>query len=126
MPPLRFACVEQGVYRGAYPSLINLRFLRRLRLRSVISLLPEQPSPDLVGWCQLNGVQHYAEAVAVPKDEVLLTHERAAELLRVALHASRLPRAPRARRPFSSCAADAGIARAAPRLRALPRRCRGA
>ena len=32
-PPLRFAAVEEGVYRSGYPTLRNLRFLRRLRLR---------------------------------------------------------------------------------------------
>jgi tyrosine-protein phosphatase OCA6 len=52
VPPLRFSLVEEGVYRGAYPSLINLRFLHRLGLRSIISLLPEPPAPHLVQWCE--------------------------------------------------------------------------
>ena len=56
VPPLRFAMVEEGIYRGAYPSLINLRFLARLRLKTVISLLPEPPSADLVRWCEEEGI----------------------------------------------------------------------
>ena len=43
VPPLRFSQVEEGVYRGAYPSLINQRFLTRLGLRTIVSLLPEPP-----------------------------------------------------------------------------------
>ena len=53
LPPLRFAIVEEGVYRGAYPSLVNLRFLQRLQLRTVVSLLPEAPTPDLLSWCHV-------------------------------------------------------------------------
>ena len=29
IPPLRFAMVETSVFRGAYPTLKNYRFLRR-------------------------------------------------------------------------------------------------
>ena len=42
VPPLRFSLVEEGVYRGAYPSQLNLRFLTRLGLRSMVSLLATQ------------------------------------------------------------------------------------
>ena len=84
VPPLRFSQVEEGVYRGAYPSLVNQRFLSRLRLRTVVSLLPEPPTEDLLQWCELHAVENHA-VVVMPfkKDEVTLTHERAAELLQV-------------------------------------------
>jgi tyrosine-protein phosphatase OCA6 len=29
LPPHRFSCVELGLFRGAYPTLKNFRFLRR-------------------------------------------------------------------------------------------------
>lgn len=81
VPPLRFALVDEGIFRGAYPSLVNQRFLSRLQLRTVISLLPEAPTPDLVDWCEQNGIRIHAERVAVFKDEVTLTHNRAADIL---------------------------------------------
>lgn len=56
-PPLRFGAVEEGVFRGAYPTLRNLRFLRRLQLRTIISLTPEPPTPDLSEWCEHEEVQ---------------------------------------------------------------------
>jgi len=81
VPPLRFALVEEGLYRGAYPSLINLRFLTRLRLRTVVSLLPEPPSVDLERWCADNGVVLHHETVPLFREEVVLPPERVAELL---------------------------------------------
>ena len=79
VPPLRCALVEEGVYRGAYPSLLNHRYLARLRLRTVVSLLPEPPSSDLVAWCHQHSIHLRAERVATFKDEVTLTHERVAD-----------------------------------------------
>ena len=81
VPPLRFAMVEEGIYRGAYPSLINLRFLARLRLKTVISLLPEPPSADLVRWCEEEGIALHAEVVAPFREEVVLSHEKVNALL---------------------------------------------
>lgn len=49
--------VEEGVHRGAYPTLRNFPFLRRLRLRTVVSLIPvSNPTPDLVEWCETERV----------------------------------------------------------------------
>ena len=85
VPPLRCALVEEGVYRGASPSLLNHRYLARLRLRTVVSLLPEPPSSDLVAWCHQHSIHLRAERVATFKDEVTLTHERVAQLLLLAV-----------------------------------------
>ena len=47
VPPFRFGTVEDGVYRGAYPVLRNFNFLRRLQLRTILSLTPETATYDL-------------------------------------------------------------------------------
>lgn len=36
VPPLNFAMVDYGVYRSGFPDAANFRFLRSLRLRSVL------------------------------------------------------------------------------------------
>ena len=95
VPPLRFSLVEEGIYRGAYPSLINLRFLARLGLKSMVSLLPEAPAPHLVRWCEENGIINHAERIAVPREgtgeqEVTFTHERIADLLQLLRHKRRV------------------------------------
>jgi tyrosine-protein phosphatase OCA6 len=91
IPPFRFALVEEGVYRGAYPSLINFRFLQRLQLRTVVSLLPEAPTSDLLSWCEANGIRNHAERVAVFKDEVTLSQDRAAAILQLLALPERQP-----------------------------------
>ena len=91
VPPFRYACVEDGVYRGAYPSLINLRFLTRLKLRSMVSLVPEPPAPHLLRWCEENNVRNHYERVAPFHSEVSLTNERAAELLQLLVLPERQP-----------------------------------
>lgn len=54
--PFRYAIVEDGVMRGAHPTLKNYRFLRRLRLKSIVSLMAEPPTPDLAEFCASEGV----------------------------------------------------------------------
>jgi protein tyrosine/serine phosphatase len=41
LAPENFAVVEGGVYRSSFPRTKNIPFLRRLRLKTVISLVPE-------------------------------------------------------------------------------------
>lgn len=50
-PPIRFRIVNDDVYAGAYPTLRNLRFMRRLQLRTIVSLIPEKPTTDLKEFC---------------------------------------------------------------------------
>lgn len=40
IPPFRHCMIESGLYRGAYPSLKNLRYMKRLNLRTMLSLIP--------------------------------------------------------------------------------------
>ena len=91
VPPLRYCLVEEGLYRGAYPSLVNLRFLTRLGLRSMVSLLPEPPAAHLLQWCEEHGVRNHFECVAPFKEEVTLSNERAAELLQLLVLPERQP-----------------------------------
>ena len=51
IPPFRFSAVEEGLYRGAHPTLKNFRFLRRLRLKTIISVTPELPTSDVKEFC---------------------------------------------------------------------------
>ncbi|KAJ5076884.1 tyrosine-protein phosphatase oca6-related [Anaeramoeba ignava] len=52
IPPFRFAIVEEGVYRGAYPTPNNFRFLKRLRLKTILSLTPKEPTKELTEFCK--------------------------------------------------------------------------
>eukprot|EP01084_Bolivina_argentea_P240950 404621_1 len=56
-PPLHFAHVEYNVHRSAYPTLANYRFLKRLELKRIISIGPEEaPLLDLAEMCSKDGI----------------------------------------------------------------------
>lgn len=57
VPPFRFAQVERGIYRSAYPTLKNYRFLDRLQLQTIVSLAPFPPIEDLVEYAQTRGIE---------------------------------------------------------------------
>ncbi|KAJ9471725.1 putative tyrosine-protein phosphatase OCA1, partial [Diplonema papillatum] len=59
IPPLRFALVEAGVYRGGHPVLFNYRFMKRLKLRTIISMLPDEPPQDLRDFCSSERIIHH-------------------------------------------------------------------
>jgi tyrosine-protein phosphatase OCA6 len=57
VPPTRFAHVNPGITRGAYPTLRNFRFLSRLQLKTIICLSPEAPTPDVMLFAEMAGVR---------------------------------------------------------------------
>lgn len=61
IPPLRFAAVAPHVYRGSYPRPVNYRFLKRYRIKTIISLIPneisEENDPHLVDFALQQGIR---------------------------------------------------------------------
>ena len=47
LAPENFAMVENGIYRSAFPRSKNIEFLRKLKLKSVISLVNFYTHPIL-------------------------------------------------------------------------------
>jgi len=56
-PPLRYGNVQEQVYRCGYPCLRNFRHLSRLKLKTIISLIPEAPTSDLISFTSLAGIE---------------------------------------------------------------------
>lgn len=46
VPPLRFSALQPGLFRGSYPRAINFRFLKRLQLKTIVSLTPDPITPE--------------------------------------------------------------------------------
>ena len=70
-PPLRFGRITPKLYRGAYPTLKNFRFLKRISLKVVISLVPEPPTEDLVTFCASEGIELiYFQVVFTIRDNI--------------------------------------------------------
>eukprot|EP01041_Mallomonas_annulata_P005099 gene5099-10201_t len=73
VPPLRFGTVNSELYRGAYPTLRNFRFLRRLRLKTIISLTPEPPNADITAFADIEKISviHFQALRLVPLNNQL-------------------------------------------------------
>eukprot|EP00244_Chara_vulgaris_P007410 TRINITY_DN2773_c0_g1_i1.p1 TRINITY_DN2773_c0_g1~~TRINITY_DN2773_c0_g1_i1.p1 ORF type:complete len:236 (-),score=20.69 TRINITY_DN2773_c0_g1_i1:404-1111(-) len=91
IPPFRYALVEEGFYRGAYPTLKNFRFLRRLHLKTMISLTPEPPSKDLREFCQAESITSRHFYVEKFQDVVPLTTAKVIQILQIIIRPENLP-----------------------------------
>jgi tyrosine-protein phosphatase SIW14 len=57
LAPENFAMVEAGVYRSAFPRMRNAPFLKRLKLKSVVPLVPEDYPVSLAEFYENNGIK---------------------------------------------------------------------
>ena len=103
VPPFRFATVELGLYRSAYPKERNFDFLRRLGLKCIISLtpassaLPESLGGKISSWeyhssldkfCSESGIKRIHLPVEKPKDHIPLTPLIITQCLQLLLNVS--------------------------------------
>lgn len=56
LAPENFSLVETGVYRSAFPRTKNMEFLKRLNLKSVVSLVPEDYPVAMLDFYTANGI----------------------------------------------------------------------
>jgi len=89
--PFRFGLVEHGLYRGAYPTLKNYRFLRRLGLKTIVSLIPEPPVVDLVEFCQFEQIHSLHFPVQKFTGDVTVASSVIANILEVLISSSNFP-----------------------------------
>jgi len=98
IPPFLFAMSQDSpknefVYRGAYPTLKNFRFLSDLNLKCMISLIPEKPTKDLTDFCNSNErnikLKHFK--VPVWNEEVKITKEIICKVLGKIVNKRNLP-----------------------------------
>ncbi len=83
IPPFRFATVESEVYRGAYPTLKNFRFMRRLKLACIVSLIPEAPNADLKAFCDDEKISNVHFKIKKYNEEVNILPEEVTAVLEV-------------------------------------------
>ncbi|KAF9131029.1 hypothetical protein BGW39_002340 [Mortierella sp. 14UC] len=91
IPPFRFGTVEPEVYRGAYPKQRNLRYLKRLKLKTILSLVPDEPDEVFQEFCRQQGIRPIHLSVDKVKDNVPLTYNRAVEAVQVIIDPDNLP-----------------------------------
>jgi tyrosine-protein phosphatase OCA6 len=91
VPPFNYALVEEGLHRGAYPTLKNFRFLRRLRLSTIISLTPEEPNVDLVEFCTAEDISLKHISVEKFQESVTITAPMIAKVINLLVSTASLP-----------------------------------
>eukprot|EP00736_Rhodelphis_marinus_P006910 Rmarinus@m.27901 len=91
IPPFRYAIVEENISRGAYPSLKNFRFLRRLNLRTILSFTPDLPNRDLVEFCEHEGIDNYHFECEHFQEEVTVTPKQVTQALQLMLDEENQP-----------------------------------
>eukprot|EP01135_Chromosphaera_perkinsii_P000904 Nk52_evm2s153 gene=Nk52_evmTU2s153 len=91
IPPFRYHMVEDGVYRGAYPAHRNQRFLKRLNLKTVLSLTPEEPHPNLAAFWSEEGIRCVHVHVDKYKENITVTQPKICQALSVIINKENHP-----------------------------------
>ncbi|EGC33919.1 hypothetical protein DICPUDRAFT_35957, partial [Dictyostelium purpureum] len=91
IPPFRFAIVEEGLYRGSYPTDRNFRFLKRFKLKTIVSLTPKPPTKSFYTFCERYGTTGKHFTVSKFKDDVTLSASQVVQLLELMIEPSNLP-----------------------------------
>jgi tyrosine-protein phosphatase OCA6 len=92
-PPLRFGMVEDGIFRSGHPTLLNHRYLRRLKLRTIVAIVPESPLLDMVEFCgeEIELIALRAEKYKEEREGITLTPSQVAKALSILIDPSRHP-----------------------------------
>ncbi|KAK5580566.1 hypothetical protein RB653_000586 [Dictyostelium firmibasis] len=91
IPPFRFAIVEEGLLRGSYPTDRNFRFLKRLKLKTIVSLTPKPPTKSFYTFCERYNTTTKHFTVSKFKDDVTLSAAQVAQLLEMMIEPNNLP-----------------------------------
>jgi len=91
VPPFRFEQVEPDLYRGAYPTLRNLEFLAGLELRTILSLIPEEPTKDLKLFAAKIGAKLVWIKASKYKESIIFSQSQARDILELAINRKKLP-----------------------------------
>ncbi|KAJ1858765.1 protein-tyrosine-phosphatase [Coemansia sp. RSA 1822] len=91
IPPYRFERVQNRLYRGGYPKPRNFRFLRRQRLKTLVSLIPSDRDTQLSDYCRDENIDRICIPVDSPNENVTLTDEIVSQCLELMTDPSRAP-----------------------------------
>ncbi|KAG1147882.1 hypothetical protein G6F37_003715 [Rhizopus arrhizus] len=77
IPPFRFSMVEETLFRGGYPKPRNKRFLKRLQLKTILSLIPDKLMPEMQQFCKENNIQMiHLNVDKMKEDNIPLTYNK--------------------------------------------------
>ncbi|KAF2085867.1 protein-tyrosine phosphatase, partial [Saccharata proteae CBS 121410] len=86
LPPSNFGAVIPGqIYRSSYPLEENFGFLKKLKLKSILTLVKETCPEPYVSFMTENGIQHFQVHIPANKGTVCMTTEQMTRALAVVL-----------------------------------------
>ncbi|KAG0170660.1 hypothetical protein DFQ30_002175 [Apophysomyces sp. BC1015] len=92
IPPFRYALVEENIFRGGYPKTRNMRFLKRLRLKTILSLIPDKLMPEMQGFCEQQNIHMLHLAVdKMKEDNIPLSYNKTLMALQIIIDPANHP-----------------------------------
>ncbi|KAJ1962719.1 protein-tyrosine-phosphatase [Dipsacomyces acuminosporus] len=91
IPPYRFERAQNYLYRGGYPKPRNFRFLRRQRLKTILSLIPGDRDHALSKFCESEGIARIIIHVDSPNENVTVTDTIVSQCLELVTDPARAP-----------------------------------
>ena len=73
--PVNFAQIGPGMYRASYPQATHFSALQPLKLRTIITLVPEDILPDYQSFMRTDGITHHQINVLANKDPNVYTSD---------------------------------------------------
>jgi tyrosine-protein phosphatase SIW14 len=71
VPPSNYGAVVPGsIYRSSYPEAKNYEFIKDVKIKSILTLVPEPISPEYQAFMDEAGIQHYQVHIKANKGEV--------------------------------------------------------
>lgn len=91
-PPANYGAILAGaVYRSSYPEAKNYDFLQSLKLKTIITLVPEEISPEYRDFMKSAGIQHFQVHINANKGGVRVQSCDMNRALNIALDRSNHP-----------------------------------
>jgi tyrosine-protein phosphatase SIW14 len=92
IPPSNYGAVIPGsVYRSSYPDATNHEFIKDLKIKSILTLVPQPISPEYQSFMDSSGIQHFQVHINANKGAVLVDSCAMSRALRLLMDRSNHP-----------------------------------
>lgn len=92
IPPSNYGAVVPGsIYRSSYPEKKNYEFLKELKVKSIITLVPEPISSEYQAFMDESNIQHFHVHIRANKGEVRVESCQMSRVLRLILDRTNHP-----------------------------------
>lgn len=92
VPPANYGAVLPGIiYRSSYPQEKNFEFIKDLKIKSILTLVPEPIAPEYQNFMDHNGIQHFQVHIQANKGEVRVESCAMSRALRLLLDRTNHP-----------------------------------